>query len=175
MVHMSIAPVEEALKKFVATVVESRPMLSESNGNAGMRQRRRESRAKKRFNKLFAKAIVNHFEVEVETPHRLRCAYAWAEKAHQDGKLESVLIEAGTIAGRKRYVELSPKISFAEFSEMIGEIFQQADHAGEEIVSSFREDLLVDQGKGRQNKQLLRECAIGLGVVCLIDAGINML
>eukprot|EP00816_Leptocylindrus_hargravesii_P005985 CAMPEP_0196813920 /NCGR_PEP_ID=MMETSP1362-20130617/40151_1 /TAXON_ID=163516 /ORGANISM="Leptocylindrus danicus, Strain CCMP1856" /LENGTH=459 /DNA_ID=CAMNT_0042190357 /DNA_START=33 /DNA_END=1412 /DNA_ORIENTATION=- len=174
-VYMSIAPVEEALKKFVAAAVESSSMLVESTGNTGMMQRRRESRAKKRFNKLFAKAIMHHFDVEVETPHRLRCAYAWAEKAHQDGKLESVLIEAGTIAGRKRYVELSPKISFAEFSMMTEEIFQQVDRVGEEIVSSFREDLLVDQGKGRQNKELLRECMIGLGIVCLFDAGITTL
>ena len=120
--------------------------------------------------KLFNKAIANHFDVEVETPHRLRCIYAWAEKEHQNNRIDSVHIESGTIAGRKRYVELAPKISLEEFRSEQQEHFSHLDRVGEEILSSFREDLLVDQGKGRQNKQERRDMLLFLGAVSAVDA-----
>ena len=49
----------------------------------GWRERRREAGMKKLLLKMFNKTIANHFDTEVETPHRLRCIYAWATKAHQ--------------------------------------------------------------------------------------------
>ena len=173
--HFSITPVQGAVKKIIETAVDGIQMLQETSRKSGWRQRRKESKKKKSFKKLLSIAVERHFDIEVEMHHRLRCIYAWANKAHQEGKVDSVLIEAGTIAGRKRYVELNPKISYKEFSSVKEEIFQQLDRVSEEIVSSFREDILVSQGKGRQNKELFRECAVGVGVMTICDAGICML
>ena len=172
---MSILPVGEALKKLVNAVVESHPMHVESEENLGWRQRRREKKAKESFKKNFGKAVTRHFDIEAETPHRLRCLYAWAEKKHQAGKVKSVLIDSGSIVGRKRYVELNPKISFEEFRSTKNEIFTEIERVGEEFVSSFREDLHVIQGKGRQNRELKRDCLIGLGVLAVGDIIIMML
>ena len=135
----------------------------------GWRQRRREAKAKKRLTKLFQLADKTHFEDEVEMPHRLRCIYAWAEKAHQNNKLDSVLIEASGWSGRKRYVELQPKISLSEFREVQQVHFTHLDRIGWEITKSFRENLWVDQGTGRQNAELKRECAGFLLAVSVID------
>mmetsp|Transcript_24200 Transcript_24200/g.52417 ORF Transcript_24200/g.52417 Transcript_24200/m.52417 type:complete len:642 (-) Transcript_24200:30-1955(-) len=143
---------------------------AEKKKKKGWRQRRREAKAKKRLINIFDKTIANHFEIEVETPHRLRCIYAWAEKAHQNDRIDSVHIESGTIAGRKRYVELAPKISLDEFRAVQEEHFPHFDRIGEEIAASFREDLLVAQGKGRQNRELKRDIVVFLGVVSAIDA-----
>lgn len=197
---MSVNVVEESLKKLFREAVDAYPARKElpsleeeeerlraagiesdrTEPKAGWRERRAEAKAKKRLIKLFDKAARQHFDIEVEMPHRLRCVYAWADKSHQDNKIDSVLVDAGTadgglgaaIAGRKRYVELHPKISLKEFAEAQREHFGHLDRVAEDIVSSFREDLLVDQGKGRQNKQLRRDCALFLIVVSLIDAGI---
>ena len=140
-----------------------------TSSKPGWRQRRREAKAKKRLTKLFHLADKTHFEDEVEMPHRLRCIYAWAEKAHQDNKLDSVLIEASGWSGRKRYVELPPKISLPEFREVQQVHFTHLDRIGWEITKSFRENLWVDQGTGRQNAELKRECAGFLLAVCVID------
>ena len=179
--HWSMKPVEEALKQLFEETLEELPTaedaLAAADGSSseppkkkGWRQRRRDAKTKKRMIKLFNKAIANHFDVEVETPHRLRCIYAWAEKEHQNNRIDSVHIESGTIAGRKRYVELAPKISLEEFRSEQQEHFSHLDRVGEEILSSFREDLLVDQGKGRQNKQERRDMLLFLGAVSAVDA-----
>jgi hypothetical protein len=114
----------------------------------GWRARRRAEKAKKNLLKTFQQANKKHFEDEVEMPHRLRCIYAWAEKEHQGNKLDSVLIEASGWSGRKRYVELEPKISLQEFREVADIHLTHLDRIGWEITKSFREDLLVQQGKG---------------------------
>ena len=141
----------------------------------GWRQRRRDAKHKKRMMKMITNSCSNHFIDEVEVNHRLRCIYAWADKHHQDNKLDSVLVEedggvAGIVGGgRKRYVELAPKISLEEFREVQKVHFTHLDRMGEEIMKSFREDLWVHQGKGRQNRELIRDCAAFLAVVSLFD------
>ena len=174
-IYLSIAPIGEALKTFVEAAIETNPMLIETSENSGWRQRRRERKTQKAFKRMFSKSVERHFDIEVEMSHRLRCLYAWADKAHQGGKIDSVLIESGTIAGRKRYVELNPKISFEEFCVTKGEIFPHLDRVSEEIVSSFREDLLVAQGKGRQNRELMRDCVVGVTIISILDAIIQTL
>jgi len=197
-VYRALKPAEEALREVVAEALEvaaprDPPTTWEEEGarriaeaaeaaaapepepKKGWRQRRREKKEKKRLTKMFDRTLANHFDVEVETPHRLRCVYAWAEKAHQDGKVDSVLVDSGGTIGRKRYVELQPKISLAEFQEVQGEHFAHIDRAGEELLSSFREDLLVHQGKGRQNRELRRDVFFFIAGVSLIDYGILML
>ena len=79
------------------------------------------------------------------------------------------------MVGRKRYVELEPKISYAEFRKEQERHFPHLDKIGEEIAFSFKEDLWVLQGKGRQNKELKRDCFLFLLTVSLIDVGITML
>ena len=93
----------------------------------------------------------------------------------QDNKIDSVLVDSGILAARKRYVELEPKISLQEFQMEQKDHFSHIDRVGEEIMSSFREDLLVQQGKERQNKELRRDITVFIGVVSLIDAVILML
>jgi hypothetical protein len=43
--------------------------------------------------KLLDGAIKRHFDIDVEVARRLRCCYAWADKKHQDGNVQSVLVE----------------------------------------------------------------------------------
>jgi hypothetical protein len=144
---------------------------------------RYERKSKRTLLKLLDGTIKRHFDIEVETPHRLRCVYAWAEKEHQDGKTESVLVDAssndesatggGFLSGtRKRYVELDPKISYDEFREIQEEHFSHLDRVGQELCTSLKEDLWVHQGKGRQNQELKREIGAFLFVVSLIDYAI---
>jgi len=184
--HWSMKPVEAALQQLFEEALEELPSAQDALAAAatgggdvsdappkkskGWRQRRRDAKTKKRMLKLFNKAVTNHFDIEVETPHRLRCIYAWAEKAHQNNRVDSVHIESGTIAGRKRYVELAPKLTLEEFRSEQQEHFGHLDRVGEEILSSFREDLLVEQGKGRQNKQERRDMLLFLGAVSAVDA-----
>lgn len=146
------------------------------------RNRRTELAARKLLTKTFAATLTRHFRDQVETPHRLRCIYAWAEKAHQDNKIDSILVDASeewgaasSIVGRKRYVELEPKISYQEFRDVQKKHFPQLDSIGEEIMMSFKEDLWVLQGKGRQNAELKRDCFLFLAAVSLIDVGIGLL
>jgi len=138
--------------------------------------KRRQKKQTLNLLKLFHKN--NAFEVEIEMPHRLRCIYAWAEKTHQDNKVDSVLVDsanttnsttAAIVAGRKRYVELHPKISHGEFLVEQKAHFEHVDRAGEEYMKSYKEDLWVSQGTVRQNKELKRDCALFLGAVTLVD------
>jgi len=146
------------------------------------RNRRKELKARKALTKTFQATLDRHFRDQVEAPHRLRCIYAWADKSHQDNKLDSILVDASeeygaasSIMGRKRYVELVPKISYPEFREEQARHFHHLDKIGEEIVMSFKEDLWVLQGKGRQNRELKQQCFLFLASVSLIDFGILML
>ena len=155
---------------------------SNMNNKLSWRNRRKELKARKAFVKTFQATLVRHFRDQVELPHRLRCIYAWADKSHQDNKLDSILVDASeewgaasSIVGRKRYVELEPKISYAEFRKEQERHFPHLDKIGEEIAFSFKEDLWVLQGKGRQNKELKRDCFLFLLTVSLIDVGITML
>jgi hypothetical protein len=72
----------------------------------GWRQRRREAKEMKKLSKLFRHTLQAHFVDEVEMPHRMRCIYAWANKKHQDNKIDSVLVDDAGWSGRKRFVEL---------------------------------------------------------------------
>ena len=145
------------------------------------RNRRTELAARKNLIRTFSTALNRHFRDQVETPHRLRCIYAWADKTHQNNKIDSILVDASeewgsasSIVGRKRYVELEPKITYEEFRDVQKKHFPQLDAMGEEVVMSFKEDLWVLQGKGRQNAELRRDCVLFLGVVSLIDLGIGL-
>jgi hypothetical protein len=103
-------------------------------------------------------ALKHHFENELEMPHRLRCIYGWANKQHQDNKMDSILVheEGGgvvtSVVGRKRYVELHPKIALNEFREVQGIHFQQLDRIGQECLSSFREDLWIQYTEGKDDR-----------------------
>lgn len=193
-IELGLKPVKGALLEFVDMALEASPVrnfsLPVNMGNAegissvkpSWRQKRQEKKTKKELQKMFKKTTGRHFEIEVEVPHRLRCIYSWADKIHQDGKVQSILVDSGggdgagaSIIGRKRYVELKPKISYEEFRCMQREHFSHCDRIGTEILSSYREDLLVSQGIGRQNAELRREAFGFLTVVSLIDAGILML
>ena len=164
-------------------IIDTNPSsASNINNKLSWRNRRRELKARKAFVKTFQATLDRHFRDQVELPHRLRCIYAWADKSHQDNKLDSILVDASeewgaasSIVGRKRYVELEPKISYAEFRKEQERHFSHLDKIGEEIAFSFKEDLWVLQGKGRQNKELKRDCFLFLLTVSLIDVGITML
>ena len=207
-VYMSIAPVEDALRVFVEDCIEVWPMrlplrspnaeveLGENLPQKGRYQlwkdAREEKKIKKKLLKFMDRAIKKHFEIDVEVPHRLRCSYAWAEKQHQDGKVESVLVESSgdgddgsedtkssptntggfLSGGRKRYVELDPKISYPEFRSVQKEHFPHLDRVAEELCISLKEELWIYQGTGRQNQEVKRESIAFLAVVSLIDYGI---
>ena len=206
-VYMSIKPMEDAFKLFILECMDVWPMrkwglpppcleqetitsedqVVEKNHRKklGFYKRwvkeRYEKKTKKNFLKLLDGTIKNHFDVEAETPHRLRCIYAWAEKKNQDGKTESVVVDTsnaepgGFFSGaKKRYVELDPKISYPEFKEVQVEHFPHLDRIGQELCTSLKEDIWVHQGKGRQNQELKREIAAFLVVVSLIDYGITI-
>lgn len=194
-VELGLKPVKCALMKFVIMALEVSPVRNFSISDAmksdekaytavklSWRQKRQETKTKKELKKVFKKAESQYFEIEVEMSHRLRCIYSWADKLHQDGKVQSILVDSGSeggtgasIMGRKRYVELKPKISYDEFRCMQHEHINHLDRIGTELLSCYRENLLVSQGIGRQNKELRREALGFLVVVSLIDVGINML
>ena len=216
-VYRSLAPMNHALKVFVEDCVEVWPMRGgrlpnqeidyEMQGQGEEQEQeqvkkgryrkwkeaRAEKKAKKIVLKLLDRAIKRHFQIDVEVEHRLRCVYAWAEKKHQDGKLQSVLVDnsgvtgegaeengstastppsGGLFTGRQRYVELDPKISYAEFREVQQEHFAHLDKVGEELCTSFKEELWILQGKRRQDAELRREGFAFLAVVGLIDFAI---
>lgn len=142
----------------------------------GWRKRRLERKTKKQLMKMFQQSCKKHFDVEVEINHRLRCIYAWANKADQDNQLKSVLVDEQVgWTGRKRYVELSPKISQTEFREVQEIHFKHMNRLGSEIVLSFREDLWLLQGKYRERKDLARNSFLFLTAVSAIDYVILML
>jgi hypothetical protein len=186
---LSIAPVSTALLIFFQEALDAYPVRAPLPVEAedgpgvvvppppqarGWRQTRKQAKIAKNLSKDFRKTCKNHFDDEVEINHRLRCIYAWAEKAHQDNKIDSVTVDSGW-SGRKRYVELHPKIALPEFREVQQMHFTHLDRVGVEILKSFREDLWVTQGKGRQNRELMRDCALFLAVVSAVDYVILML
>jgi len=212
-VSMSLKPVEDALKTFVEDCVAvwplraGDPFLEDSIGEEvslqekkgaykKWKEERKEKKAKKVLMKLLGGAIKRHFKIDVEVPHRLRCCYAWAEKDHQDGKVQSVLVEnaesdtesggdlateaasgnggGGFFNSRKRYVELDPKISYAEFRDVQKEHFPHLDRITQELCTGFKEEVWMHQGKRRQNAEVKREGLAFLAVVSLIDIGINL-
>jgi len=136
--------------------------------------RRKETVATKRLKKQFTRAVMLHFEYELEMRHRLRCIYAWANKAHQKNRIDSVHIDTG-FGGRKRYVELVPKISLLEFREVQQEHFAHLDRVSEEIIRSFREDLWVYQGSGRESTELWKNIFYFLTAISIIDTAIYIL
>ena len=148
------------------------------------RNRRKELKEQKILRKAFRGTVERHFRDQAEAPHRLRCIYAWAEKEHQGNKLDSVLVDASeewgsgsaasAVMGRKRYVELEPKISYAEFREVQKKTFPHLDRIGEEIVTSFKEDLWLLQGTKRQNKELKKDGLLFLLGISIVDLGISM-
>lgn len=153
-----------------------------ATGKLSWRERRRELKARKAFAKGFDVALDRHFRDQLETPHRLRCIYAWADKAHQSNKRDSILVDASeewgaasSLVGRKRFVELEPKLSHAEFRTEQARHFPHLDHVGEELAMSFKEDLWVRQGKVGQNRTLRRDCALFLLSVTAVDVAIMML
>jgi len=187
---LAIAPVRVALEQLLTEAVNAsqvRPKELDATNYApdappesipklSWRQRRKEAKEQKKLLRTFQKMLKRHFSEEVEEPHRLRCIYAWANKMHQNNKIESVLVEnveaLSGFGGRKRYVELKPKISLAEFREVQQEHFTHLDRVGAEFMKSFREDLWVIQGKGRERSELYRDSAIFMTVVCLVDYAI---
>jgi hypothetical protein len=207
-VNMSIKPMEDAVRMFITDGMEVWPMRKwglpppchdEMNNNGKEKdpnvlanqskqqwfwkrwaEGRKEKRSKGNLLTMANNTIKRHFEVEAETPHRLRCIYAWAEKSHQDGKTENVLLDTGGSndgffsGARKRYVELEPKISYAEFREVQKEHFSQLDGVGQELCTSLKEDLWVHQGKGRQDRELKRQLIGFTTVVSLIDYAITI-
>jgi len=64
---------------------------------------------------------------------------------------------------------LPPKISLAEFRQVQAIHFPQLDCVGSELLESFRDDLLVEQGKGRQRRELLRDGALFFTGLCVLD------
>ena len=179
--YLVVAPIERSLRMLFQDALQaypvracleslgSDPQISELSAKKGWRERRREKRTEKRLQRIFSDTLKTHFTDEVEMPHRLRCIYAWANKAHQDNKIDSIHVESTDWGSRRRYVELQPKISLAEFQEVQREHFTHLDRVGQELVKSFRENLLVDQGKGRQKRELKRDCLIFLTAVSVID------
>ena len=191
--NLAVAPVAPALEKLLTEATEVslvRPLdltgtndapspPPEATPKLSWRKRRQEQKQKKKLIRTLQKALKRHFVDEVEMPHRLRCIYAWANKAHQNNQIDSVLVEneegiAG-FGGRKRYVELPPKISLEEFREVQKEHFTHLDRVSAEYMKSYREDLWCLQGNGRQNRELYRDCAIFMSVVCATDIVISFL
>jgi hypothetical protein len=136
---------------------------------------RKDKRNHRRCHKDFDRTLKQHFEYELELPHRLRCIYTWANKAHQSNKIDSVVVEeegggiATSVMGRKRYVELHPKISLDEFQEVQKIHLPELDEPALEYLRSYRSDLLVKQGKGRQNRDVMRDCSLFFTGVCVVD------
>ena len=165
---MALAPVASALHALVEESLEASPMAGEVPPSGWM-ARRRERKERRNINRMFSQTLKNHFEIEVEMPHRLRCIYAWSNKEHQDNKIESIMVDDAGWSGRKRYVELQPKISLSEFREVQKEHFQQMDRMAVEYLRSLREDILVVQGKGRQRQELIRDSSLFMVGVSVVD------
>lgn len=215
-VYMSLKPVEGAMRAFVEDCIEVWPLRGgfplledDSTSFAGeevsldvkkkgrytkWKEQKKEKKAKKALLKLLDGAIKRHFDIDVEVPHRLRCCYAWADKKHQDGNVQSVLVEntdsgasgdsstdaasggggggGGFLTARKRFVELDPKISYAEFRDVQKENFAHLDRIAHELCTGFKEEVWILQGKGRQDAETRKEALAFLAVVSLIDMAI---
>ncbi len=208
-IDLAIKPVHTALSELVYMALEVCPVRTAGVGDAwflggskfldisstadnnselnsskkiSWRNRRKELKARNELTKTFQATLARHFRDQAEMPHRLRCIYAWADKLHQNNKIDSIIVDgsddwgaASSIVGRKRYVELLPKISYPEFRKEQARHFPQLDKIGEEIAVSFKEDLWVLQGKRRQNKELRRDSLFFLLGVGLVDLGIGLL
>ena len=212
--YLTMQEEEEENKRNVSTaptttatsIPSSRP-LSSSSSSKGLRfkykhyrNRKEIQRVEKYIKKYLNKTIRYHFDREVELPHRLRCIYAWAEKEHQQGKIESVFIpssspmdwimmnsssslastlllqqqQGGHEQQRKRYVELEPQISFLEFQSMQKIHFPHLDRIGSELCTSLKEELWIHQGKRRQGVEFRREAMIFLSLVTVLDVIITL-
>jgi hypothetical protein len=176
--YLIVTPVENSLQALFEDAIQAYPVrwpLYKLDSDVappsdmGWRERRRENLTGKRLRRIFGNTLKTHWVNEVEMPHRLRCIYAWADKAHQDNKIDSIHVESAEWGGRRRYVELEPKISLSEFRQVQKEHFAHLDRVGQETLYSFRENLLVDQGKGRQSRELQRDCLLFLTVVSVVD------
>jgi hypothetical protein len=183
---LAVEPVRLSLGRFFAEASDAHParapllLLDESTAapsatSSSWNQRRLETKVKKQLSKLFQNTLKNHMLDEIEMPHRLRCIYAWSNKAHQDNKVDSVLVDESGWGGRQRYVELHPKISLHEFRQVQSEHFRQIDRAHVEFVNSFREGLWIAQGKNRQRKELRRDSALFMMILCGVDFVIGTL
>lgn len=177
---MIVKPVEAAFLEFVKLSIESSP-LRDTHGdhqNIGWWKRRKiakaEAKAKKDILKFTEKTIKRHFDADVEMPHRLRCTYAWADKKHQDGKVQSVTVSEEGSGGKQRYVELDPKISYDEFRDQQKDHFSHLDRVAEELSVGLKEELYISQGKGRQRSTLKKESAAFLSAVAAIDLAIYL-
>ena len=73
------------------------------------------------------------------------------------------------LSGLARYVELKPKISYPEFRLLQLEQFPMLDSFGETAMTSFREDVLIRQGRGRQRRELRWQSVAFLGLVSVLD------
>ena len=175
---------QEALQALIQEALDARDVRAplstigvdnQATTTQGWRQRRKERITKNKLIKMFIKSSKNHFDIEVETNHRLRCIYSWSNKADLDNQIKSVLVDDHGWSGRKRYVELSPKISESEFREVQEIHFAHLNRIGTEIVTSFREDLWVSQGKRRERRLLIRDSILFLTAVSSIDFVILML
>mmetsp|Transcript_20945 Transcript_20945/g.51948 ORF Transcript_20945/g.51948 Transcript_20945/m.51948 type:complete len:528 (+) Transcript_20945:150-1733(+) len=187
-VHLCLAIEVDAVKQLFEESLDAYPVRAPLNDltttttsgeedtpqpKKGWRQRRAEEKVKKNLSKMFIKSCSKHFDIEVEIDHRLRCIYAWANKADQDNQVKSVVVgEQAGWSGRQRYVELSPKISEAEFREVQCLHFKHADKFGSEILGSFREDLWVLQGRRRERKDLYKNSFLFLAGVSAVDYAI---
>ena len=183
-VHLSLRIEQEALQALFEEALDVFPVRAslstirtddQAQVPQKWRQRRTERIIKKKLTRMFQQSCRNHFEIEVEINHRLRCIYSWSNKADQDNQIKSVLVDDHGWSGRKRYVELSPKISESEFREVQHIHFTHLNRIGSEILTSFREDLWVLQGKGRERKELVRNSILFLSVVSIVDYIIIML
>jgi hypothetical protein len=113
---LTVEPVRTALSRLFQEALDAYPVRAPYNEDMalvgavpkpmGWRQRRREAKEKKRLIKKFNQTIQAHFVDEVEMPHRMRCIYAWANKKHQENKIDSFLVDDAGWSGRKRFVEL---------------------------------------------------------------------
>ena len=116
-----------------------------------------------RLRKTFDRVVGRLYDVEQEAPHRVRCVYQWADKAHQGGEFDARHTQGE--GGNKRYVELMPKITFEEFRDIQTDVFKFLDGFGEGVGESFKEELLMNQGTGRQNRELWWQC-VGFFTAC---------
>ena len=170
----AVSVAQAVLPPLLQDSLHARAAAAAGSSSSSWLQRRRQTRHHKELQKDLQRTVKNHFDVELEINHRLRCIYAWANKKHQDNKIDSVVVDAAKgiaagVMGRKRYVELHPKISVDEFREVQVEHFPQIDTVAVEYAKSFREELLVRHGRGRQRKELIRDGSLFFGVVCVAD------
>jgi len=159
-VELYQSPIKSAINEFTVAAISNLP--EDKVKKIGTKAH------KKYLNKLLKRTMSRCYEIEQEAPHRLRCVYAWADKAHQDNKFSAVHV-SDDISGRKRYVELLPKISYEEFIDVQKSQFEFLDKIGEGYMKSLREEMWVKQGLRRQNKELVWQCAGFFVVVSLID------